>query len=327
MSSASLEEPVPHGESSISRPPTGGEIASDRIFRGMCFAFAWFTILLVVLIVLGIGERAWPAMKSQGLGFITSDKWDAGKGTFGILPEIGGTLYSAILGVGLATIFGVAVAVVLTQDFLPPAWEHFLKNVIELLAAIPSVVYGLWGIFVVIPTIRPACNWLYEHMDWFPLFSTRLSGPGMLPAALVLAIMVLPTITAISRDSIAAVPPKLRDAAYGLGATKWEMILAVIVPTASRGIYGSIILGFGRALGETMALAMLVGNASNISWSLFAPSNTLAALLANKFPEAGQVELDALMYAAVVLLAITLLVNALGTWIIQRTAVDMKGGH
>ncbi|MBY0527913.1 MAG: phosphate ABC transporter permease subunit PstC [Gemmataceae bacterium] len=325
--SATLAEHTEPAPLSISRPPTNAEIVWDRFFRGACFCFAWLTILLVVLIIWEIGKHAFPAMQAQGLEFITGDKWDAGNNKFGILPEILGTLYSSLLGVGIATVLGVAVAIVLTQDFVPPILEVFLKNVIELLAAIPSVVYGLWGIFVVIPAIRPAANWLHEHLGEIPLFGTRLSGPGMLPAALVLAIMVLPTITAISRDSIAAVPPKIREAAYGLGATKWETILAVILPTSSRGIFGSVILGFGRALGETMALAMLVGNASNISWSLFAPGNTLAALLANKFPEASRVEIDALMYAALVLLTITLAVNVLGTWIIMRTAVDTKGGR
>lgn len=313
--------------SGISRPPTSAEIFRDRFFRAICFSFAWLTIVLVVLIIWEIGRHAVPAMQAQGAAFLTGDKWDAANNTFGIFPEIGGTLYSSILGVGMGALFGVAVAIFLTQDFIPSTWGVFLKNVIELLAAIPSVVYGLWGIFVVIPTIRPAANWLHENMGWVPFFDTRLAGPGMLPAAIVLAIMVLPTITAISRDTLAAVPPRIREAAFGLGATKWETILAVILPTASRGIYGSIILGFGRALGETMALAMLVGNSSQIQWSLFAPSNTLASLLANKFSEASKVEIDAMMYAALVLLAITLLVNIVGTWIIQRTAVDLKGGR
>src|SRR5208283_4647943 len=152
---------------------------------------------------------------------------------------------------------------------LPERLENILKNLIELLAAIPSVVYGLWGLFVVIPLIRPACNWLHLKMGWVPLFGTDLSGPGVLPAVLVLSIMILPTITAISRDALVSVPPKLRMAAYGLGATRWETILGVILPTASRGIFGGIILAFGRALGETMALAMLVGNANRLSVSLF----------------------------------------------------------
>jgi phosphate transport system permease protein len=200
-----------------------------------------------------------------------------------------------------------------------------LKITVELLAAIPSVVYGLWGIFVVIPFVRPPANWLHAHLGWIPLFGTGLSGPGLLPASIVLAIMVLPTISAISRDALVAVPPKLREAAFGMGATRWEAILAVFVPTAATGIFGGIILGFGRALGETMALAMLAGNANIISWSLFSPANTLAALLANHFPEADKIEVGALMYVALVLLAITLVVNIIGTLILQRADAGLKG--
>ena len=195
-----------------------------------------------------------------------------------------------------------------------------MKNLIELLAAVPSVVYGLWGLFVIIPMIRPACNWLHAQFGWIPFFSTTLSGPGVLPAVFVLSIMILPTITAISRDALASVPPKLRMAAYGLGATRWETILGVLLPTASRGIFGGIVLGFGRALGETMALAMLVGNANRLTVSLFSPANTLAALLANSFPEAGAKEIPVLMYAALILLAITLVVNIVGALVLERAA-------
>ena len=202
---------------------------------------------------------------------------------------------------------------------------QLLKNLIELLAAIPSVVYGLWGLFVVIPLVRPYCNWLHLKLGWIPLFGTTLSGPGMLPAALVLSIMILPTITAISRDALTSVPSKLRMAAYGLGATQWETILAVILPTALRGIFGAVVLGFGRALGETMALAMLVGNANQIKVSLFSPANTLAALLANNFPEAPAKEVSVLMYAALVLLGITLLTNVFGAIILQRASVNLEG--
>jgi len=168
---------------------------------------------------------------------------------------------------------------------------------------------------------------MHDRMSWFPLFSTDLSGPGVLPASLVLSIMILPTITAISRDALTSVPPKIRMAAYGMGATRWETILAVLVPTASRGIIGGIILAFGRALGETMALAMLVGNANVINLSLFSPANTLAALLANNFPEARGKEIGVLMYAAVVLLAITMLVNMIGSMIIQRASAGMEGAR
>ena len=303
---------------SLSRPPTPRELLQDRLFRALTLCFAWVTIALVVFIVYQIVSTAAPAIDRHGLKFLTGSTWNASKQEFGILPPIWGTVYSSALGVALGSVFGVAVAIFLTQNFLPPRGAVVLKNVIELLAAIPSVVYGLWGIFVVIPTIRPAANWMHDRLGWLPFFDTPLSGPGLLPAALVLAIMVLPTVTAIARDSLASVNPRLREAAFGLGATRWETILGVVVPTASRGIYGGIILAFGRALGETMALAMLVGNANTLTWSVFAPANTLAALLANQFPEAGPVEVSALMYAALVLLLITLAVNVIGTLILMR---------
>jgi phosphate transport system permease protein len=310
------EMPAP---TSAARPPTGFEVGADKAFRGLTRTMAWLAIGLVFLIVLRIAWTAEPAIKAHGIDFLTTSKWDPSGNKFGILPQICGTLYSSILGVALGAAFGIMVAIFITQDFLPPKLEVAIKNVVELLAAIPSVVYGLWGIFVLIPAIRPFCNWLHESMGGFPLFGTRLAGPGMLPAALVLAIMVLPTVTAISRDSIVAVPNKLREAAYGLGATRWETILGIVLPTASRGIYGSIILAFGRAVGETMALAMLLGNSNTFEWSLFAPGNTLAALMANQWPESNAIEKGALMYAGLVLLGITLLINIIGTLILQRT--------
>jgi len=336
-------------ETQISQPPSRLQLLIDRTFRHLCHGFAWFTVISIVFIILQIVIAGVPAMRQYGPGFMTGTVWDPNTGQFGILPEIWGTLYSSLLSLIIGTAFGVAAAIFLSEGYLgefvfgflklfrvhfhpvygqlPQQIEDLLKNLIELLAAIPSVVYGLWGIFVVIPLIRPACNWLHLKMGWFPLFSTDLSGPGMLPAVIVLAIMILPTITAISRDALTAVPPKLRMAAYGLGATRWETILAVILPTAARGVFGGVVLAFGRALGETMALAMLVGNANRISVSLFSPANTLAALLANNFPEARPKEVAVLMYAALVLLTITLLVNIIGAYILQRAAAQTEGGH
>ena len=332
----------------ISQPPTGLQRTGDSVFRGLCYSFAWLSVLVVVLIVLRIAFAAAPAVREYGLGFLTSRTWDPNKDQFGILPEIWGTMFTSLLALVIGTAFGVAAAVFLSEGYLggfvfsvlkvfhlefngfwgklPEQVEQVLKNLIELLAAIPSVVYGLWGLFVIIPLIRPACNWLHLKMGWFAPFGTDLSGPGVLPAVLVLSIMILPTITAISRDALVSVPPKLRMAAYGMGATQWETILAVILPTAARGILGGILLAFGRALGETMALAMLVGNANLISISLFSPANTLAALLANTFPEAHPKEIGVLMYAALVLLGITLVVNMIGAFILQRASAVMEGG-
>jgi len=324
----------------IARVPSSRQLLIDRLFRSTCMGFACLTVALVTFVVLRIAVSAVPAVERYGLGFVTGRVWDPNTERYGILAEIWGTLYTSMLALGLGTAFGVAAAIFLSEGYLSQAvfsvlqrfhldstWrtlpdhiERLLRNLIELLAAIPSVVYGLWGLFVVIPLIRPPSNWLHLKLGWIPFFATDLSGPGILPAVLVLSIMIMPTITAISRDALVAVPTKLRMAAYGLGATRWETIFAVILPTASRGILGGVILALGRALGETMALAMLVGNSNQLSLSLFSPANTLAALLANNFPEAGAKQVSVLMYAAMVLLGITLVVNVIGALIIQRAS-------
>jgi phosphate transport system permease protein len=305
---------------SISSPPTRSEIWSDTGFRILTRLCTAFIILILFWILWEIGSKAAPAIREHGLKFLTSSSWDANKSVFGVLPQIWGTLYSALLALILGGFFGIVIAIFLTQDFLPPTLQIVFKNIVELLAAIPSVVYGLWGIFVLIPLIRPYCEWFYAHLNWIPFFSTSLAGPGMLPAALVLGIMILPTVAAISQDSLIAIPYKVKEAAYGMGTTRWQAILKVMLPTASHGIFGALVLGLGRALGETMALAMLVGNSNQITLSLFSPANTLAALLALNFPEAGKIETQALMYAAVVLLVITLIVNVIGQAIITLTS-------
>ncbi|HYY70499.1 MAG TPA: phosphate ABC transporter permease subunit PstC [Terriglobales bacterium] len=310
---------------SISTPPSRLDLFLDRSLRGLTFMFAVLTIVLVLYLLGQVGRNAAPAMQKYGLSFITSTTWDVNQSRFGVLPAIWGTMYSSVLALLLGGFFGVSIAIFLTQDFLPPKVEVIFKNIVELLAAIPSVVYGLWGIFVVIPTIRPAADWLHTHLGWIPLFRTTLSGPGMLPAAIVLTIMILPTISAISRDALSAVPYRLKEAAFGMGATRWEAILRVMLPTASTGIFGALVLGFGRALGETMALAMLVGNSNQLSLSLFSPANTLAALLALNFPEANKIQEQALMYAAVILLAITLLVNICGEAVLRRATAGLSG--
>lgn len=226
-------------KSPISRPPTPLEVNTDLAFRYTCLGFAWLTIAVMCYIVFEISWKAGPAIQEYGLGFLTTQTWDPNTKEFGILPEIWGTLYSSALALLIGSLFGVSVAVFLSEGYLgnfvfqilklfgvqfhrfwgklPIASETALKNLVELLAAIPSVVYGLWGIFVVIPMMRDSCNWLYENMGWFPLFGSRFQGPGMLPASFVLAIMILPTISAISRDALVAVPPKLREV-----PTDWE---------------------------------------------------------------------------------------------------------
>lgn len=301
------------------RPPGPLERLVDRGFQLLAWAFACALLLLVLYLLIEIGAEAIPAIGRYGPGFLTGTTWDANAGEFGILPQIWGTLYSSLLALLLGGSLGVVIAIFLTQGFLPPRLGVLFRNIVELLAAIPSVIYGLWGIYVVIPAIRPAAEFLHTELAWIPFFSTSLSGPGMLPAALVLAIMILPTVAALSQDALRAVPRKTIEAAYGLGTTRWEAILRVIVPAAGRSIFGALVLGLGRALGETMALTMLVGNVNQISLSLFSPGNTLAALLALNFTEAGDIEIQALMYAALALLLITLLVNLLGSAILAHS--------
>jgi len=297
---------------SVAAPPSSWDFLADRLFRGLAKAAAVLILLLLAFILWQIGRRAGAGIRDYGVGFLTSTNWDVGRGHFGILPAIWGTIYSSFLALLIGGFFGIVMAIFLTQDFLPPRLAVVFRTTVELLAAIPSVVYGLWGIFVVVPAIRPAANWLHEHLGAIPIFGSTLSGPGLLPAALVLAIMVLPTVAAVSQDALRQVPYRVKEAAYGMGATRWEAILRVMLPTAATGIFGALVLGFGRALGETMALAMLIGNSNQLSLSLFSPANTLAALLALNFPEAGPREVEVLMYAALVLLAITLLVNVAG---------------
>lgn len=309
---------------SICQPPSPGEFFADRAFH----ASARFGVLLILALVLAllvvIGSKAIPGMHKYGLSFITGTVWDPNQHQYAILPAIWGTLYSSLMALAIGGFFGVSMAIFLTQDFLPPRLAMVFRTIVELLAAIPSVVYGLWGIFVVIPAIRPLTDWLHHALGWLPFFQTTLSGPGLLPAALVLAIMILPTIAAVSQDALRAVPLKTKQAAYGMGTTHWEAILKVMLPAAATGIFGALVLGLGRALGETMALAMLVGNSNQISLSLFSPANTLAALLALNFPEAGPDEVQVLMYAALVLMLITLVVNIIGSMIMLASKRRMK---
>jgi phosphate transport system permease protein len=308
--------------SSVSGPPSGGDYLADSIFRTIALSCA---SLMILYILWEIGGLALPAMLDHGVGFISGTTWNVGTQEFGVLPEIWGTLYSSFLALLLGGLFGVSIAIFLTQDFIHARLAAIFRTIVELLAAIPSVVYGLWGIYVVIPLLRPVAEWLHEHLGFIPIFGTELSGPGMAPAALVLAIMILPTVAAITVDAFRRIPYKVKEAAYGMGTTRWEAILKVMLPTASSGILAALVLGFGRALGETMALAMLIGNSNQINLSLFAPANTLASLLASSFPEAGQVEVQALMYAAMVLLLITLIVNILGLAIQQYTVRKFEG--
>jgi phosphate transport system permease protein len=287
--------------------------------------FLWGTRILAIAVA-GIllwiaGQVAWnsiPAIQQLGLEFITTSAWDPVKGVYGVLPMAYGTVVSSLIALLVAFPIGVASAILLSENFLPLSIRTPLTFLVELLAAIPSVVYGLWGIFVLIPFLQPIGRWLHDNFGYIPLFSTRYIGPGMFPAGIILAIMILPILTTIARDSLAALPSELRWGAYGIGATRWQTIFSVLIPAAFSGIIGGTMLALGRALGETIAVTLVIGNSNDLNFSILAPANTIASLLANQFAEASGLQRASLFYAGLVLFAITLIVNFMAYWIIQK---------
>lgn len=290
----------------------------DNGFVWLTAAFAIAVAILLIAIAFQVGGQAMPAIRAFGLGFLVNSRWDPVANIYGAWPQVYGTIVTALIALVIAMPVGVGIALFLSEDFLPDKIKQPIVFLIELLAAIPSVIYGIWGIFVFIPFIRPLGNWLHQNFGWIPLFSTPPAGPGVYVAGIILAVMILPIIAAISRDALVAVPPELRQAAYGLGATRWETIFKVILPAASSGILGGAMLGLGRAMGETMAVTMLIGNSNAASPSILAQGSTVASLLANQFAEAGGLQVSSLMYAALVLFLLTLIVNIIAQYIVSR---------
>lgn len=312
---------------SQSGAPVKTSARGDRVFQIMITAFAVSIPLLLVIIAVSIGLAAWPALSRSGFSFLTGSKWDVAAGEFGAAPAIYGTVVSSALALFIATPLALGVSIFLSE--IAPKWlRQPIGFLVDLLAAIPSVVYGLWGIFVLIPLLRdPVAPFLKDtlHLGSTPLFTGPNYGYSMFAAGIILAIMILPYISAVTREVLLAVPRSQREAALALGATRWEMIRDAVIPYARSGIIGGIILGLGRALGETMAVTMLIGNRAEISASLFAPGYTMASLIANEFTEAtNDVHLSALMAVGAVLFVVTLIVNALARWLVWRVT---KGGN
>ncbi|HRJ71401.1 MAG TPA: phosphate ABC transporter permease subunit PstC, partial [Terrimicrobiaceae bacterium] len=270
-----------------------------------------------------ITHQSWPAIQEFGFNFITNSKWLPNRQVFGVLPFLVGTALSSLIALVFALPLGLSVAIFLSEDFLPLPVRQVVRFTVEMLAAIPSVVYGLWGIFVVIPLVQSFGAWAVPAFEDVPVLNALFAGPAygnsMLTASLVLALMILPTITAISRTALVAVPGTLREGAYALGSTRWEAIFGVILPTAAPGIVAATILALGRAMGETMAIAMLIGNSSRLTWSLLSPGGTLAGLLANQFGEAEGLQVHSLMFAALLLVVLTLFVNMAGEAVLRYT--------
>ncbi len=293
----------------------------DLLFRALSGGFA----VLVVVVVLAMGWQmahgAKDSLAKFGLGFVVSSDWDPVRDVFGALPFMYGTVVSSLLALALAVPVSLGVAIFLTE-LCPVKLRTGLAFVVELLAAVPSVVYGLWGIFALSPLLRehvePA---LASTLGFLPFFRGPHQGYGMLAGGIILAIMILPTIASVSREVLRAVPDNFREGGLALGATRWEMLRDVVLPYARSGLLGAVILGLGRALGETMAVTMVIGNRAEISASLFAPSYTMASVIANEFTEAtGDVYLAALSEIGLLLFAVTLLLNIVARLLVWRVA-------
>ena len=297
--------------------------AGDRVYRVTVAAMAMVVPLLLVLVSVEVVRAGWPALHRFGVSFFTRSAWDAVNGDFGAAPAVYGTIVSSILALLLATPLAVGSALFLSE-FAPRWLQQPVAFLVDLLAAIPSVVYGLWGILVLIPWLRETLMPFLADtlgLGHTPFFSGPAYGNSMLAAGIILAIMVLPYIAAVTREVLLAVPRSQREAALALGATRWEMIRDAVLPYARSGIIGGIILGLGRALGETMAVTMVIGNTHEISASLFAPGYTMASQIANEFSEAtNDMHISALMAVGAGLFAITLVVNLLARWLVSRVA-------
>jgi len=299
-----------------------GSSVGDRIYRGTTTFFALIIPILLCLIAWEVFAAGWPALSKFGLAFFTESHWDAVKGVFGAAPAIYGTIVSSIIALLIATPLAVGVAIFLSE--FAPAWvRQPVAFFVDLLAAIPSVVYGLWGILVLVPFLRDTVMAFIRddlHLGGLPIFAGPAYGPSMLAAGVILAIMCLPYISAVTREVLLAVPRSQREAALALGATRWEMIWDAVLPYARSGIIGGIILGLGRALGETMAVTMVIGNRHEISASLFQPGYTMASQIANEFSEATtDLHVSALMAVGAGLFIVTVIVNVIARWLVWRT--------
>ena len=298
-----------------------GELA-DRAFTGLMLtcALSIFAIVLFILTVLTVRSKL--SLAQFGIHFFMRSAWDPVNGDFGALPFIFGTLATSLLALAMAVPLALGVAIFLSE-LCPQKLRAPISFLTELLAAIPSVVYGLWAVFVLVPLMRDHLgDILYKYFGWTHLFEGANFGVGLLTASIILAIMILPIISSITRDIMMAVPTSQREAVLALGATRWEMIRTGVLRNARIGIVGAVILGLGRALGETMAVTMVIGNHPDISKSLFAPANTLASVIAGEFSEAtGDMYTSALIEIGLALFLVTIVVNAIAralVWAVTR---------
>ncbi|MEP7052127.1 MAG: phosphate ABC transporter permease subunit PstC [Pseudomonadota bacterium] len=300
----------------------------DFVFRRSTALVAGLVIAALAAMALAMIFGSWESIKRFGLGFVVSSVWDPVRDIYGALPFIYGTIASSLLALAFAVPISLGVAIFLSE--LAPGWLRGpVGFLVELLAAVPSVVYGLWGIFALTPWLRESVEPpLARYLGFLPFFQGPQHGFGLLAGGIILAIMITPTISSVSREVLRAVPSALREGALGLGATPWEAVRIAVLPFARSGLVGAIILGLGRALGETMAITMVIGNRAEISASLFAPSYTMASVIANEFTEAtGSLYLSSLAEVGLLLFVVTVLLNVVARLLVWRVGRLPEGGR
>ena len=301
-------------------------VIQDRIFFYMTLASAAFVVLLLLGVMVSLLIGAWPALSTFGPSFIWTQRWSPVKEIFGALAPIYGTIITSLIAmiIGIPVSFGIAIFL---TEICPQPLRRPIGTAIELLAGIPSIIYGLWGFFFLAPVLQTTVQpWLIGSIGKVPgigiLFGGAPYGIGLLTAGIILAIMVLPFITSITRDVFMTVPVLLRESAYGMGMTTWEVVMAIIIPYTRVGLVGGIMLGLGRALGETMAVTFVIGNSHNISSSLLAPATTISSTIANEFAEAhGELYTSSLIALGLILFVITFAVLAAAKWMLGRAEV------
>lgn len=305
---------------------TGGNI-KDLVFERTTGAFAFLVLFLAVLLFAVLLRESIPALRKFGAAFLVSGTWDPVLEQFGALPFIYGTVVSSFLALLISVPLSVGAAIFI-DEFAPPWMKTPVSFLAELLAAIPSVIYGLWGIFVLVPILRDGFMIpVTKYLGWIPLFKGPVYGPSMLAAGVLLAIMIVPFILSVSREVLATIPQRQKEAVLSLGGTRWEMLRIVIGQHCIPGIFGATILGLGRALGETMAVTMVIGNRPEALLSLFQPGYSMAAVIANEFTEAvGDVYLSSLVLIGLILFAMTLAVNLAAKWILTKMVARASRG-
>jgi len=293
------------------RAPSGAD-RSEKRFNTILAGSGLLIVLLLLAIFATLLLTALPAVREFGAFFFIGREWDATTETFGALPFLVGTLLTSFLALVISIPFSIAISIFLGEYFKTGAISTFLRSAVEVLAGIPSVIYGLWGLFFLMPAVR------FIEMK----LGVAPHGVGILTSSLILAIMIIPFSASIGREVITLVPGDLKEAAYSLGATRFEVIRNIVIPYARSGIIAGILLALGRAIGETMAVTMLIGNSNFLPTSIFSPANTMASVIANEFAEATGVTAASLIYVALVLFLVTMVVNIIGTYVIQKISIE-----